>query len=35
VAEAVGVIATIGDETANATRRRDQIVGNVADIARG
>ena len=37
MAEAVGVIATIGDETANGTRRRDQIVGNadVADIARG
>jgi hypothetical protein len=28
VAEAVGVIPTIGDETANGNRRRDQLFGN-------
>ena len=37
MAKAVGVIATIGDQTSNGASRLDQIVGNadVADIPRG
>ena len=37
MAKAIGIIATIGDQTSNGTSGLDKIVGNadVADIARG